>query len=161
MEWYILYCRGDLTAEQIESLVAQKQTQFEGLLNENVALELVASELNVPIKLEIREVKLKLANLIEKISNVNLVATVEKVWPKKTFTHQDGREGKVVNIIVSDETGERNLVVWTEHADMASQLQPGQKIEINGAYTREDNYGKFEVVIGRNGYIKTIKEEKT
>ncbi|MDY6775055.1 MAG: OB-fold nucleic acid binding domain-containing protein [Halobacteria archaeon] len=60
---------------------------------------------------------------------------VTDVEETRTFTRDDGSEGSVRNIRVSDPSGEMRIALWGEKADI--QLRPGDEISLTSVYVKE------------------------
>ncbi|MFT4946267.1 MAG: replication factor A1 [Natronomonas sp.] len=78
----------------------------------------------------------------------------------RTFSRDDGSEGKVSNLTLGDETGRIRVTMWDDRADRAEQLDSGVAIEIVDGYVRERE-GDLELHVGDRGAIDEIDEEVT
>jgi replication factor A1 len=109
---------------------------------------------DMDIKIEDREAA-KIADLQEKIYDVTLVAKIQRIFGLSTFTRQkDGTEGKVLSMIVADETGSTRLVFWDKDAEEMEKAKEGEVIKVTGAYTKAGRYGDVEVHAGRSSQIE-------
>lgn len=57
---------------------------------------------------------------------VNLAGTVKKVFPKSTFERQDSSTGKMMRLILADDTGEISMVAWNEKVDELEGILNGR-----------------------------------
>jgi replication factor A1 len=97
----------------------------------------------------------EIAGLKENIYDITLVAKIQKVFGLSTFTRQkDGTEGKVLSMIVGDETGTTRLVFWDDDAEAMQDSKDGEVIRVTGAYTKAGRYGDIEVHAGRSSNIE-------
>ncbi|MXR50627.1 single-stranded DNA binding protein [Halovenus sp. WSH3] len=84
-----------------------------------------------------------------------LVLGTEEV---RTFSRDDGSEGRVSNLTLGDETGRIRVTLWDDRADRAEQLESGTAVEIIDGYVRERE-GSLELHVGDRGEIDEIDEE--
>jgi len=81
--------------------------------------------------------------------NLNFTGTVKEVREARTF-NKFGKEGKVQEVIVGDDSGSAVLVLWNE---MAETLKEGDKVNVTGAYTKEFR-GEIQLHIPRQGTME-------
>ncbi len=93
--------------------------------------------------------------------DITLTVEVKRVFPLSTFTRKsDSSEGKVMSMIVADETGSIRLVFWDDLAEQMEGVEEGEVIRITGAYTRKGRSDELEVHSGRSSKIeRNIDEE--
>ncbi|MBS3146362.1 hypothetical protein J4471_01560 [Candidatus Woesearchaeota archaeon] len=103
-----------ISEEQIESLVKKKLEQYGDLISKDGAIHIVANELRVKVFDDnIPNRVFKVENILPGMNFVNVDAKVVSVGEVRSFK-TDKREGRVVNIVVGDETGLVRLVIWDE-----------------------------------------------
>ncbi len=109
---------------------------------------------DLDIRIEDRETA-KIADLQEKVYDVAIVAKIQRIFGVSTFTRQrDETEGKVLSMIVADETGSTRLVFWDKDAEDMQDAKEGEVIKVTGAYTKAGRYGDVEVHAGRSSQIE-------
>ncbi|MFQ5832763.1 MAG: DUF2240 family protein [Candidatus Thorarchaeota archaeon] len=97
----------------------------------------------------------KIAELQDRMFNITLLAKVQRIFPLSTFTRKsDGTEGKVLSMIVADETGSTRLVFWDKDAEQMESAKEGEVIRVKGAYSKTGRYGNIEVHGGRSSQIE-------
>jgi replication factor A1 len=150
----ILALRPNLTREAVERLIGEERVKAAGLLTEEAAAHLVASNLGLDGAGERIEAKLRIGDLTSGLSDVSVTARVIHVFPANTFTRRDGRQGKVLNMLVGDSTGSVAAVFWDERADQvaASKVTAGKIVRILHGYTRERR-GEVQINVGNRGQI--------
>ncbi|MFW9922226.1 MAG: DUF2240 family protein [Candidatus Thorarchaeota archaeon] len=89
----------------------------------------------------------EIANLEPRDRDVNVKALVVRVQEIRTFAKNDGTEGQVLNIGISDNTGSTRLVAWDDKAVELENLEEMSPIEILHGYTKEGNQG-VEIHLG-------------
>jgi replication factor A1 len=93
--------------------------------------------------------------LEEKMYNISVTAKIQKVFPLTTFSRDDGEsEGKVLRLIVADETGETGCVFWDKEAEEMENAKVGEVFNLRGGYTKRGRYGNIEVHAGRSAQIE-------
>lgn len=152
----ILAIKPTLTRDVIEILIQEEKVKAAGLLTDEAAAHLVASNLGINGAGERIEAKLKIGGLTSGLNDVSLSARVIQVFESRSFTRADGRQGKVLRMLIGDSTGMVAAVFWDDKADhvVASKIQRGKIIRILHAYSRErQNGGEIEVNVGGRGQV--------
>ena len=93
-------------------------------------------------------------------SDVNLRGVVLDTGTVRTFSRDDGSEGRVSNLTLGDETGRVRVTMWDERADRAEELEPGATVEVVDGYVRERE-GSLELHVGSRGAIEGVEESVT
>jgi replication factor A1 len=150
----ILALKPKLTREAVERLIDEERAKAAGLLTEEAAAHLVASNLGLDGAGERIEAKLRIGDLTTGLSDVSVTGRVIHVFPANTFTRRDGRQGKVLRMLIGDSTGSVAVVFWDERADqvLASKVAPGKIVRILHGYTRERR-GEVEINVGNRGQM--------
>ena len=137
-----------LTKEAFESRVHGKVEEWGGLLDEDAAARLVLDELgrgaaNFQSVRELREGM-----------EVTLRVRVDAVGPIRGFNRQDGSEGRVVNLDVSDETGRCRLTLWDEDVALAdkARIKAGSVLRLLDCFVKVTRFGT-EVSRGKFGAV--------
>jgi len=92
------------------------------------------------------------------LSDVNLRAKVLDTDTIRTFSRDDGSEGRVSNLKVGDETGRIRVTLWDDRADRAEELDAGTSVEVVDGYVRERD-GSLELHVGDRGAVEEIDED--
>lgn len=69
--------------------------------------------------------------------HLNLVGRVMNLSNVKRFTSKKGREGKLANLILADDTGRIRVVFWTENIKLIDKFQEGDVIKINDVEVKQ------------------------
>lgn len=123
-------------AEEITRMVEAKRAKLSGLISREGAAQIVAAELGINFEKE----KVKVNEIIEGIKKVNILGKIIQLFPVREFK-KENREGKVVNFVLADETGNIRVVLWdTNHIGLVErqELKEGDFIEINNANLRNN-----------------------
>jgi len=104
---------------------------------------------------------MKIDSLEDRQYDITLTVEVKRVFPLSTFSRKsDSSEGKVMSMIVADETGSIRLVFWDDLAEQMEGVEEGEVIRITGSYTRKGRSDELEVHSGRSSKIeRNIDEE--
>jgi replication factor A1 len=75
----------------------------------------------------------------------------------RTFSRDDGSEGKVANLAIGDPTGRIRVTLWDEKAELVEELSAGTSVEVVDGYVRERD-GDLELHVGDRGAIEELDE---
>ena len=160
-EWIIdkINEKSNKSKEEILDIIRQRKKQFPEL-TEDAILRMLATENGIiPIK---RDYKIKEIN--QRINHVNLSAKIKRKFPPRKVTVK-GREARVMNFVIEDETGEMPVVTWNEnYIDKIINSPDGESISIANAYSKENPFnGIIELNLGSGSAISinsTITQER-
>ena len=128
-----------VSEKEIELLVDKKLTQYGDLISKEGAIHIVANELRVKVFDEnLSARKFKVSNILPGMNFVNLDVKVVSTGEVRSFK-TDKREGRVVNLVVGDETGIVRLVLWDEK--FISLVEKGE-IKINDVLSVKNSYSR-------------------
>jgi replication factor A1 len=97
----------------------------------------------------------------DKKKRVHLVGVVKRVFSVSAFVRQDSSNGKVVRLVLADETGEVSVVVWNEKVDeLEKQLQINVRLQIVDAKVKKAVDGGFEIHVDSGTYVETVAPEE-
>lgn len=122
--------------EEIERRVEAKRAKLSGLISKEGAAQIIAAELGISFDNE----KLKLEELLPGMKRVNVVGKVLNLSPVREFT-RNGKQGKVVNLTIADETSNIKVVLWdTNHIELIEkdEVSKGSVVEIGNASMRDN-----------------------
>ena len=150
----ILALKPNLTKEAVYKMVEEERAKAAGLLTEEAAAHLVASNLGINGVGERIEARLKIGDLTANLSDVSLTGRIVYLFPSRTFDRDNQRKGKVLRMILGDKSGTVTVVFWDEKADHveASKLEPGTIVRVLHGYSRERR-GVVEVNVGNRGQL--------
>ncbi len=139
--------------EEIDRRVEAKRSKLSGLISREGALQVIAAELGISFDNE----KLKIDELLPGMRKVHFTGKVITLYPVRKFITKSGDEGKVVNMIVADDTSNIKLVLWdTNHIKMIEEenIKEGVSIEVLSGNMRQG-----EVHMGSFAELKLSDEE--
>ena len=148
-----------LALEEIESKVEAKRNKLSGLISKEGAAQIVAAELGISFDNE----KVKLSELADGMKRANVIGQITKIFPVREF-NKNGREGKVVNFFIGDETSSARIVLWdSNHISLIenSELKEGDVVEISNGNVRnaEVHLSGFSDIKKNKEKIENVKTE--
>ena len=154
----ILRHRPDITRDAVLKMVEERIRDLGGLIDEDAAAMLVAKELGVPLPkayVVARGARLRVGDLLPGLRGLKLVARVLRV-PRPLVLNSGKR---VLKVLVGDESGVINLVVWDERAEeLYESLRPGMCILIEGGFAKRYR-GRLELGLAKEGRVEVLDEE--
>lgn len=109
----------------------------------------------------------KINELKEEDSSVDVLFKVLRIYETREFERKDSTKGKVVNLIIGDETGSAKLVLWDKDAELVerSLIKEGDIIKVQKGYVKlkgadGERFNELELNVGRYGEIILNPEEK-
>jgi len=149
-----------LEKDEIERRIEAKRAKLSGLISKEGAAQVVAAELGISFDNE----KMKIEELISGMRKVNLLGKVIKIFPPRTFS-KNGKEGKVANMTVADETSNIKVVLWDiNHIELIEkgEIKEETVIEISNASMRgnEVHLGSFSDLKPSKEIINDVKRAK-
>ena len=149
-----------LEKEELERRVEAKRAKLAGLISKEGAAQIVAVELGISFDQE----KLKINELLPGMRKVNVIGKIIQLFPVRTFT-KNGKEGKVVNFVIADETSNIRVVLWDiKHIALIEnkQIEKGSVVEILNASMRDNeiHLGSFSDLKLSKEVLEDVKTEK-
>lgn len=80
--------------------------------------------------------------------DVDILGVITRIQDAKTFTRNDGSEGKLRSFEVTDETGSIRVTLWGDQADLP--ITKGEIVKILGGKVRFDEYYKSGYSLNTN-----------
>jgi len=96
---------------------------------------------------------MKISELKPNQGKVDIEVTIKNVGEARVF-NKFGKDLRVANAIVTDETGETTLSLWNDDID---KVKEGDKVKISNGYVSQFN-GKNQLTSGKFGNIEILKE---
>ena len=90
--------------------------------------------------------------------NISVTGRVMHISNVKKFTSKKGREGKLANMIIADDTGEIRVVLWTENIKFLKKILEGDVIKINNAEVKQ-GFREDELHMKLDSTIQKLPEE--
>ncbi len=98
----------------------------------------------------------KISELKEGTDSVDLLCKVLRVHEVREFEREDKdkEKGKVVNLLVADETGKARLALWDADVGLVEkgEVKEGDTIKLEKGYVKV-RYGRPEINVGRYGKV--------
>jgi len=152
----ILAERSDLRRDDVKKMITQKKKDVGGLLTDDGAAYIVASELGVNLTEKgVVKTEISVRDLVLGVNDMSITGRVICIYPSQTFLKSDKTVGKMLKVLVADRTGTLNVIFWNEKVELVSQKQiiQGQVVKILHGYVREGLDGKPELHLGMRGEV--------
>ena len=95
----------------------------------------------------------QIADLTTGMRDVDIEGKVATIFEERTFTTENGRDGRVRNAILVDESGSIRVTFWNEDVDTIQEVKEGDVIKILHGYAKEGFRGGVEYQVGKNSDI--------
>jgi replication factor A1 len=100
----------------------------------------------------------KITELKTGSDNISVTGRVMHISNVKKFTSKKGREGKLANMIIADDTGEIRVVLWTENIKFLKKVSEGDIIKINNAEVKQ-GFREDELHMKLDSNIQKLDDE--
>ncbi len=149
-----------LNPEEIERKVEAKRAKLSGLVSKEGAAQIVAAELGINFEKE----KMKISELVQGMKRANVVGRIISMQPVRSY-NKNGREGKVANLLIADESSNVKAVLWdTNHISLVEdgKIKIGDVIEISNGNVRngELHLSSFSDIKLSNEKLEKVISEK-
>lgn len=146
--------------EEIERKIEAKRAKLSGLISREGAAQVIAAELGINFDSE----KLKIDELLPGMRKANVVGKVLNIFPVRSFT-RNGKESKVVNFVIADDTANIKIVLWdTHHIELIEngKIGVGSVVEVvnGGVRDGELHLGSFSDLKLSNDIVENVKTER-
>jgi replication factor A1 len=144
---------GDLEVGQVLRIAGRPKEGYAGV---EVSVDRAEPDEDAEVDVEVLDTY-RVEDLSLGLSDVNLQGRVLDTDAVRTFSRDDGSEGRVSNLTLGDETGRVRVTMWDERAASAEELSAGDTVEVVDGYTRERD-GDLELHVGDRGRVEAIDE---
>jgi len=143
-----------LSEEEIQNHIKSKLQSLDGLVSEEGAAYIVASELGVSLFKDIGSGTLKIKNILAGMNNVEVVGRVIRTRKPITFV-KDNRKSEVASILIGDGESTIRVVIWDNRVDWIKdgKIREGTIVKIKDAYAKENPYGNKELHLSKRSKL--------
>ncbi|MBS3089749.1 hypothetical protein J4461_02590 [Candidatus Pacearchaeota archaeon] len=141
-----------VSSDDIERKVEAKRAKLSGLVSKEGAAQIVGAELGVNLEKE----RLKIAELLPSMKRAHVCGKIVRLFPVRSYS-KNGREGKVANFVLADDSGNIRVVLWDAHHISlleAEEFKQGDSVEISNAMMRNG-----ELHLSAFGDLKSSNEK--
>ena len=117
------------------------------------------SEKNTPLSEKKEHSMDKISKMEEGADKLKIKGRVMRVSNPKPFTSRKGKNGKVANVILADETEEVRVVFWTENIKLLKNIKEGDVIEIDKVAVRDGYRGRKEIHLQPRSTLEKIESD--
>ncbi|KXB06847.1 hypothetical protein AKJ51_02670, partial [candidate division MSBL1 archaeon SCGC-AAA382A20] len=102
---------------------------------------------------------LKIEDIEPDMPVLDLAGKVQRIFPVKEFEKKNGSSGKVMNLILADETGTIRVSLWDDMTDLGDKLSSGDIILLENARSAVGLRDKPEIRVGRRTKVSINPED--
>ena len=148
--------------DEIEKQVEAKLEQLSGLISKDGAIHIIANELNVQLTAPAPAAKeLKIADISLESRNLTVNGKVVQKWDVNNF-NKNGREGRVANLLIGDDSGVTKLVFWNDQVDVFEELKVGDILVVQNPFVKESYKGdRLELQLNQQSQLTVNPEGVT
>jgi replication factor A1 len=141
--------RTKLDEDEIRKMIEEKQIELSGLVSAEGAAYMVAREQGINLLKEGKK-QLKIKNLVTGLQSVEVVGRVVRIFEPREF-EKEGKKGRVLNILLGDETGTVRLSLWNEEIELLERagIKENDGVKLVGGYVKTDNRDNPELRLGK------------
>lgn len=134
---YAERARVKMTEAEFARRVDEARVAFDGLLDDEALALLVLDEAGLN-----EGAFVELVDLAGR-SEASVRVVVERIEPVREFAREGRAPGRVCNVLVRDDSGERRVVLWDRDVEKAEDgtLHVGAKVTLVGARVKESRFG--------------------
>jgi len=104
----------------------------------------------------------KIHNITSFHKKVNLEGTIQAIYPLSSFQRNNGTQGKVIRILLYDETGTVPVVFWNEKAEKIAEAEKGTLLLlINAKVKRGRQDGLLELHVDDFADVEILDSRET
>ncbi|MBS3073832.1 hypothetical protein J4447_00070 [Candidatus Pacearchaeota archaeon] len=145
--------------EEIDRRVEAKRAKLSGLISKEGAAQIVATELGISFDKQ----TVKINQILPGMRRISLTAKIIELSQIREY-QKNNRSGKVLNMVIADETGNARCVLWdTNHISLfeGGQIVKGDTVEISNASLRnsEIHLTAFSDIKKSNSLMEEVKTE--
>ncbi|MFX1518674.1 MAG: DUF2240 family protein [Promethearchaeota archaeon] len=143
-----------ISKKELEQRIRAKREELGGLITEDGAAHIVASELGIDLfkDQKYKDARLFIKDLIPGMNNISVTGRVMKMYSPVEF-EREGKKSQVVNLILGDKTKEIRTVLWDDHARNIDEVSRGAILRIISGYVKEGLKEAPELHVGYRGRI--------
>jgi len=143
-----------LSEEEVQNQIKAKLQSLEGLVSEEGAAYIVASELGVQLFKDLGSGRLKIKNVLAGMQNVEVIGKVIKIREPISFV-KDKKKSEVASIVISDGSAAIRVVIWDQRVAWIKEgkIREGMTVKIKGAYAKESQYGGVELHLSKRSLL--------
>jgi DNA/RNA endonuclease YhcR with UshA esterase domain len=149
-----------LSETEIKNKISEKTKKFDGLVSEEGAAFMVATDLNIKILDDPSTKILKINELHPGMTGVEIICKIKKIYPSRFF-EKEGRKIEYIGIELIDESGTIRTTLWDKRASLVteSRIKEGDSLRIKNCSIRENKYSGKDLQLIANTQIIINQDE--
>ena len=143
-----------ISKKELARKISEKREELGGLITEDGAAHIVASELGIDLfkDQKYKDARLFIKDLISGMNNITVTGRVMKIYAAREFV-REGKQSQVVSLLLGDKTKEIRTVLWGDHALNVDKISRGTVLRILSGYVKEGLKEETELHVGYRGRI--------
>lgn len=153
-----------LSRDEIMKRVNETISSFNGLLTDVGAALILAEKFGIKIRQDETNMEaeteecIEIKGLVNGMKNIVMKGRVTSIFDEKTFTKKDGREGRVLSMMVNDGTGQARVAFWDGKVEEAKKIKKGNTITVINASVKDGYKGTIDVNVNDKTAVKIDDE---
>jgi replication factor A1 len=141
--------------EDFEADIKKIQDEFEGLIDEDAAAFLLVD------KLGFNKASVVVLSDVHPGQEATVKGKITCIQPPHEFSRKNGRQGKVANLLLSDDTATIPMVLWNEDVSLVEtgRIQLDSVVKIINGYSKQGRNGT-EIHVGRYSSVQIEDDSK-
>ncbi|UCE95683.1 MAG: hypothetical protein JSV51_08200 [Candidatus Bathyarchaeota archaeon] len=115
-----------------------RNRELELHLGQRSAMQISPPDANESDFPSIRDLLQKISQALKAGNNVYVEGVIKTTYPISTFQRKDGSQGKVMRLVLEDETGKAPVVFWNEKVDEMAEASVGMVALLVNAKVRKN-----------------------
>ena len=142
-----------LSKKEFDNKIKNLQKEYDNLIDDDTIALFIVDELG-----RNKENICKIID-IKDGAEFTLTGKITKIKDTRSFNRKNGSNGEVVNIELSDETGNCTLVLWNNDVQLIKnkKMKKGSNIKIINGYVK-NGYTGLEINVGKYSLIEILNE---
>jgi len=147
----------------IEITSANVKTGYKGETDMNIGKKgqiKFDPEVNLDDYPEIKSGFLKIGKIETDLNNVSVIGKVVNEPSIRNITTKDGREIKLLEVVIGDKTGQIKIPFWGDKINLVKNIKKDAILQIEGAYSKEGFNNSIDLNIGFSSKLKLNPKTK-
>jgi len=159
-----------ISEDELTAQVKEKETEFQGFMNKQAILYLIAKENGVNVDssenneildhitedvIDYNDFAIPISNITENMRNIVIMGRITEIHGKKDFVRKDGTPGTVGSFQICDQSDCVKVVLWNDQTRIMANrfFQTREVIQVIGAYSKKGIKDNLEVHLSRHGKL--------
>ncbi len=169
-EIYQALLNAGISEDELMTQVKEKETEFQGFMNKQAILYLIAKENGINVDssenteilnlitedvIDYNDFAIQISDITENMRNIVIAGRITEIHEKKDFVRKDGTPGTVGSFQICDQSDCVKVVLWNDQTEIMANrfFQTREVIQVIGAYSKKGIKDNLEVHLSRQGKL--------